>query len=66
MNSYLIKNARIVNEGTTQMGDVLIENGLITEVGSSIVNSDITNIDAKGKYLLPGMIDDQVHLESLV
>ncbi len=61
MNSYLIKNARIVNEGTTQTGDVLIENGLIKEVGASIVNNDITNIDAQGKYLLPGMIDDQVH-----
>lgn len=61
MNSYLIKNARIVNEGTTQTGDVLIENGLIKEVGPSIENDSVQNIDAQGKYLLPGMIDDQVH-----
>ena len=61
MNSYLIKNARIVNEGTIQKGDVLIENGLISKVASSIENEAITIIDAHGKYLLPGMIDDQVH-----
>ncbi len=61
MNSYLIKNARIVNEGTTQTGDVLIENGLIKKIGQSIDNDSVKNIDAQGKYLLPGMIDDQVH-----
>lgn len=61
MNSYLIKNARIVNEGTTTKGDVLIENGLIKQIGSTIENNSVTNIDAAGKYLLPGMIDDQFH-----
>lgn len=61
MNSYLIKNARIVNEGTTKTGDVLIENGLIKQIGYSIEDDSVTNIDAAGKYLLPGMIDDQVH-----
>ena len=61
MNSYLIKNARIVNEGTTQHGDVLVENGLISKIGSSIVNDSVENIDAQGKFLLPGVIDDQVH-----
>ena len=61
MNSYLIKNVRIVNEGTTTKGDVLIENGLIKQIGSSIENNSVTNINASGKYLIPGMIDDQVH-----
>lgn len=61
MNSYLIKNATIVNEGTTTKGDVLIENGLIKEISSSIENDHVKNIDAQGKYLIPGMIDDQVH-----
>tara|TARA_R110002073_G_scaffold123234_2_gene266852 strand:- start:34302 stop:35636 length:1335 start_codon:yes stop_codon:yes gene_type:complete len=61
MNSYLLKNARIVNEGTTLNGDVLIENGIIKEVSSSISNNSIKNIDAQGKYLIPGLIDDQVH-----
>jgi len=61
MNSYLLKNARIVNEGTILNGDVLIENGIIKEVSSSISNNSIKNIDAQGKYLIPGLIDDQVH-----
>jgi dihydroorotase len=61
MNSYLIKNARIVNEGITRTGDVLIENGLITKVDASIEQDAIKTIDAEGKYLLPGLIDDQVH-----
>lgn len=61
MNSYLIKNARIVNEGTTFNGDLLIENGYIKEINSSLSNNSATVIDAKGKYLIPGLIDDQVH-----
>jgi dihydroorotase len=61
MNSYLIKNARIVNEGTIQHGDILIENGLIKEVGASIENDTVKTIDAEGNFVLPGMIDDQVH-----
>lgn len=61
MNSYLIKNARIVNEGTTQHGDVLIENGIIQKIGSGLEKDKVEVIDADGKYLLPGLIDDQVH-----
>ena len=60
MNSYLIKNAAIVNEGTTFNGDILIENGIISKIGNNL-SSDYTTIDADGKYLIPGMIDDQVH-----
>ena len=61
--SILIKNARIVNEGTTFLGDVLIEDKYIKEIASSISvkNSNITVIDAENNYLLPGVIDDQVH-----
>jgi dihydroorotase len=61
MNSYLIKNARIVNEGTTQQGDVLIENGIIQKIGSDLDKNGVEIIDAQGKFLLPGLIDDQVH-----
>jgi dihydroorotase len=61
MNSYLIKNARIVNEGTTQHGDVLIENGIIQKIGSGLEKDSVKIIHADGKYLLPGLIDDQVH-----
>ena len=62
-NSTLIKNAQIVNEGNIFTGDVLIEGQYIKEIGSSIriKNSNISVIDAKGSYLLPGVIDDQVH-----
>ncbi|MCF6279098.1 MAG: dihydroorotase [Flavobacteriaceae bacterium] len=63
MKMILIKNAQIVNEGKIINIDVLIEGKLIAEVGDSIKNipSDIQIIDAKGRYLLPGIIDDQVH-----
>ena len=61
--SILIKNARIVNEGTIFNGDVLIENQFIKEISESISakNGDTQVIDAENKFLLPGMIDDQVH-----
>jgi len=63
MNKILIKNARIVNEGSIFEGDVLIENDLIVEVADSISlkTSDCKVIDAEGSYLIPGAIDDQVH-----
>lgn len=63
MNRILIKNARIVNEGTIFEGDVLIENGVIAEIADKIsVKSSTTKIiDAEGSYLIPGAIDDQVH-----
>ena len=61
MNSYLIKNANIVNEGTTFLGDVLIENGIIKKISASVSTNSIPVIDAKGHHLIPGLIDDQVH-----
>ncbi|PVX45524.1 dihydroorotase [Flavobacterium sp. 103] len=63
MNRYLIKNAKIVNEGVIFEGDVLVENDLIVEVSEniSLKSSDCMIIDAEGNYLLPGVIDDQVH-----
>lgn len=58
----VIRNARIVNEGRIIEGDVLIKNGRIEKVGGVIeVTGDAREIDAKGCYLLPGAIDDQVH-----
>lgn len=58
----IIRNARIVNEGRITEGDVLIENGRIGKIGGTIEVSGATReIDAKGCYLLPGAIDDQVH-----
>jgi dihydroorotase len=63
MNRILIKNAKIVNEGTIFVGDVLIEDELIVEIAESISakSSDCKIIDAEGNYLIPGAIDDQVH-----
>ncbi len=62
-NKILIKNAHIVNEGAIFNGDILIEGEYIKEVSDSISakSSDVFVIDAEGKYLLPGAIDDQVH-----
>ena len=62
MKTILIKNAQIVNEGKITRGDVLIENGFITEIDYEIVeNQNYEIINANGNYLIPGIIDDQVH-----
>jgi dihydroorotase len=59
----LIKNAKIVNEGKIFEGDILIEGNIIKEIDLSISvkSSDMVVIDVEGNYVLPGMIDDQVH-----
>lgn len=61
MKSYLIKNASIVNEGKTIVGDVFVKGGRIEKIGSDLSVSADSVIDAEGQYLLPGCIDDQVH-----
>jgi dihydroorotase len=63
MNTILIRNAKIVNEGVIFEGDVLIEGNIIVEIASQIsAKSSVTKIiDAEGNYLIPGIIDDQVH-----
>ena len=57
----IIKNASVVNEGKIFKSDVLIENQLIKKIGVSIDGQVDKKIDAKGLYLIPGVIDDQVH-----
>ena len=63
MKRTLIKNARIVNEGTITEGDLLIEDSFILEIDRdiSVKKPNTLVIDAEGKYLIPGVIDDQVH-----
>ena len=63
MKTILIKNAKIVNEGSIFEGDVLIEGEYIKEIAPRISHksSDCKVIDAEGNYLIPGAIDDQVH-----
>lgn len=58
----LIANAKIVNEGSTTEGDVLVRNGRIERIGSGFeVPANARVLEANGKWLLPGVIDDQVH-----
>ncbi len=61
MKKLLIKNATIINEGLRMEGDLLIEDALIVEVGGAIEDAAAEIIDAAGKLVLPGVIDDQVH-----
>ena len=62
MKKTLIKNVFVVNEGETKKMDVLIEAGKISHLGKAIqADEHTTVIEAAGKHLLPGLIDDQVH-----
>src|SRR5690606_2834052 len=63
MSFILIKNAKIVNENKIFEGDILIENEFIVEIADqiSVKSSSWKIVDAEGNYLIPGMIDDQVH-----
>ncbi len=66
--NYIILHANIVNEGLIKKGNIAIKNGYIHEVSFDGIEEDFlkkykdfTKIEAEGKYLLPGIIDDQVH-----
>jgi dihydroorotase len=62
MKRYLIKNTSIVNEGKIHSGDVLIEDKMIAKISQVIDNTyNAIEINGEGKFLLPGVIDDQVH-----
>lgn len=57
----LIKNVKIVNEGKIVESDLLIENDIISKIDAGIPEDADRIIDGNGQYLLPGVIDDQVH-----
>jgi dihydroorotase len=61
MKTTLICNANIVNEGKVFQADVLIKGKIIDAIGNLSSRTADRVIDAKGNYLLPGVIDDQVH-----
>jgi dihydroorotase len=62
MQKYLIKNISIVNEGIITQGDAMIKNGRIEKILPRITRADAEiEINGEGKFLLPGIIDDQVH-----
>ena len=62
MKSILISNATIINENSQKISDIFVKDGRINQISNDLsrINADI-NIDATGKYIVPGMIDDQVH-----
>jgi len=62
MPSILIHNARLINEGRQFDSDVWINNGRIEHIAPDLAHLQAeVRIDARGKYLMPGVIDDQVH-----
>lgn len=61
MKRTLIRNAVHINEGTQTEADLLMENGKISQIGPALKAHADVEIDARGCYLLPGVIDDQVH-----
>lgn len=62
MKNTLILNANIVNEGKVYQGDVLVRGRFIEAIGKDLSSREAdTVIDANGKHLVPGVIDDQVH-----
>ena len=62
MQKYLFKNIYVVNEGKITLTDVFIEKGRIARIGNSLsVKENVVEIHGEGKYLVPGVIDDQVH-----
>ncbi|MCB9246755.1 MAG: dihydroorotase [Flavobacteriales bacterium] len=61
MKKKLITNATLINEGRRYEADLLISNGRIEKIGGAISDSNAEVFDASGLWLLPGVIDDQVH-----
>lgn len=64
---YLITGATVINEGRSYAGNILIDNGIISRIEEGELPFDLSNeidaerIDGRGKWLIPGVIDDQVH-----
>ncbi len=61
MSKYLLKNGTIINEGKQFVADVLTNGKIIEKIGNNLSDNTAKVIDIEGKYLIPGMIDDQVH-----
>ena len=71
MNKILIQNPRIINEGRSFIGSVLVEGDKIAAVFEGEVPGNVRAeanqvIDATGKWLIPGVIDDQVHFRVFI
>ena len=60
-NRRILKNASIVTDGQIKIQDLLIEDELISKLGNDLSHPTAEVIDMSGNYLIPGVIDDQVH-----
>ena len=63
--NVLIKNATVltVTKGNLESSDVLVQNGVITQIGKNLTApAGVNSIDATGKYLMPGIIDAHSHV----
>ena len=61
MDNVIIKNAKIVNRGKIIEGDILIKKDRIEKIGGIVDEHSLMTIDATNKWVIPGIIDDQVH-----
>ena len=62
MGNYVIRNAKIINEGQIRTADLLVKSHRIERIDPQFdVKFKVTEVDAAGNYLMPGIIDDQVH-----
>ena len=62
MQKYLFKNIQVVNEGKIEALDLLTNGGRIEKIGRQLTNkTSVIEINGEGKFLFPGVIDDQVH-----
>ena len=62
MNSkFILKSGTIINEGKKIIADILINGERIERIDSNISDQTATEINCEGKFILPGIIDDQVH-----
>lgn len=62
VGNYILKNGTLINRGERLSGDILVKKGRIERIDGVVqVKERITEIDCSGKWILPGLIDDQVH-----
>ena len=61
MKSLLLKGASVVNEGTIKVQDIFIKDGIIEQIGETLDVKADKELKLDGKFVLPGVIDDQVH-----
>jgi dihydroorotase len=61
MNKTLIKDSTLINEDKIFKADLLIEGEIIKKIATKIEDNEAQIINAEGLYLIPGLIDDQVH-----